>query len=51
MTEGKAARSAGSKHEIARRFVARRLFLARSYCSEPDDLDLLELNNKTIPIV
>ena len=51
MTEGNAVRSAGSKHKIARRFVARRFVLACFYCSEPDDLDLLELNNKTIPIV
>jgi hypothetical protein len=51
MTEGKAARSTGSEHKTARRFVARRLLLARSYCSKSDDFRLPQPNNKIIPIV
>ena len=50
MTEGNAARSAGSKHKIARRFVARRSALTRFYRSKSDDF-CLDPNNKIIPIV
>jgi hypothetical protein len=50
MTEGKAARSTGSEHKIARRFVARRFALACFYCSESDDFRF-KPNNKISPIV
>jgi hypothetical protein len=51
MTEGKAARSTGSEHKIARRFVARRFTLACSYWSKSGDFRLPQPNNKTSPIV
>jgi hypothetical protein len=51
MTEGNAARSTGSEHKIARRFVAWRFTLARSYWSKSGDFRLQQPNNKTIPIV
>jgi hypothetical protein len=51
MTEGKAARSTGSNHKIARRFAARRFTLAHSYWSKSGDLGLPQPNNKIIPTV